>query len=1554
MFRVAGIASAAVIGVVLLGIVVALAWLHTGGGAHQLGELVTGKARGAIRGNLTVRGIQVRGLLTICADQVDLRDPDGNPALAADRVCLRVNPLALRANKVLVSDVQLVRPRIDIAAVVEPDGRRTTTLSRALAARRPPSETQPQSGPFKWVIDVSRLQLEDGSIALRPAPDAAPSFSLGGASLTAPHARYAADGGDARIALRAQLTSPGTDPVALDVDAQLTGDVKSGNVEVRELRVSLGESGFSSQGNYDLGASTGELHLRELRVLPRDLAVITRGAQPPLSGEVRGSADATLQGNLVSLTARLTGGGGRIQIEGRAALRTAEWQVALTLQGVDPAGVARAAPAGEVSGRLEAKGRGLPVLDAHGVRGDLSLRAHVGPARIDRVGEVRLDAQADVQGRQALVRAFTATALGLRVSANGTASFEAVALDVDVQAPDLQVVGHAVGALRKQPSFALAGSAHLSAHVTGSPRSPDARIHLRAPAARVGDQFSARALAVDGTLHGRLSSPDGNLRLSAEALDAGQIAMREPRIEATLSWPWAHLRIDSAVHQGQLLLAGDARIDDDRDGLRLANFTVAWPGNEMRLAHDTRIHFREGVTIVEPLDLVGEHGSLRLSAQLTPSRVDAAAVVKEFDLSRLPRFVLPSDLGQYGRIDGNVVVNGPKSRPDLDLEVDLRGAGVRRTADLPLDAHAHAHLHGGRLRAEGFVRAQGGGPELTFDADAPVQALPQLAPGTPVRADVQLRDADLGQLADRLHIEPLRRQELKGSLAARLLATGTLGAPHATLSIEARELATRRVRDVQVRAGMVLENGRASLDGAIAIAGEQTVSLSGQAPFDLSRAVRDRSYLGGALQRPVQLDLAVAQLPLERLARAGALPDNAAGEVSASLRLGGTPLAPQLALSARGEGITSGKVRGLSFQTQLDVDQAVKLAAGAQANGDSIGRLDGTVALSGAELVQLARAKGSSAAVEPLLGRSVSVALEVPGLLVGRMANLAGRDRTPAEGWLQGRLSLTGSPASPQLRGQFQLRDVAREQKRLGNADLYVEANSDGALVHLGINPPGGGSFLGHANLVADLGARSLLRKGAAAVRDGELSGDLDARHLDLAFLSGLAPGVRDVGGTLDAHVKIAGLLGRPKPEGKAQLRGGHADIVGQGVFQDISLDASFSPKEAVVDRLTGTINGGTFSAVLVGSQRPATDQQALGAIDFTGEVHLGDDESVRGRTVNGKPVQKAAVPLRQAGEERATVQGELDVFGDFTDGLLTVNGKIPDANIRIVQLQAKKLPSLDPHPDVLLVHPGEKPHPPGKEPEEVEAEIEARQRATFRLHAKLDIEHLYVAAEDFEFPVESHLTFDYDAQQPGAPTAEGTITVPQGTFSALGRRFVIEYAKITETGGDITDPELDIRARFENPKATVNIVISGTAKEPQIDLTSNPPMDPDAIAFFLATGHLEGRAVQNGGGVDLSGAASSVLGSLLFGELRKTLANVLPVDVLTIETQGTGVAQARVGKYIGDRIFIGYRQRLTASTPNENTVEARLEYEISRSVSIEATVGDITRDLSVLFTHDF
>ncbi|HWE25863.1 MAG TPA: hypothetical protein VG496_18150, partial [Myxococcales bacterium] len=689
-----GIAALGIVGLVVVVIAAALVWLHTGAGEAKVASIVTNIARNSISGQLSMRSIQVRGFLTICADGIDVRDPDGNPAFAAERFCAHVNPLALRANRALLSDVQLVGARLDIASLEGPDGKPATTLSRALESRTAPSkETKGKAGPFEWIVDVTRLQVTRGSIAMRPGVGMDPTIALDGLDIDAPHLRYAADGADARINLRAELQSPGKDPIALDVDALLSGSAKTGSALVRELRVGLGRSGFVAQGQYDLGARTGELHVRELQVLPADVAVLSREGTSPLSGEVRGEADARLRGDSVSLTVRLDGGGGRIGIDASVTSGAAPaWQVAIALDKVNPERVASAAPAGLVTGRVEANGQGFPQLDEHGIRGDVALRAHLGPARLDRVGEVRVDTEGDVKGREALVRAFTATALGLRISAHGRASFDALALDLDVQAPDLRVVGAAMGAFRKQPSLPLSGSAQLAAHVTGAPRAPDAEVHLRAPVAQLKDVFDTRSLAVDGTLHGKLVSPDGALRVAADSLDVGQIALRGPRIEANLTWPWAHLRVDSAVATGRVLLAGDARIDDDRDGLSLANFTVSWPGNELRLAHDTRIHLREGLTIIEPLELLGEHGSIHLAAQLSSTRIDANAAVKDFDLSRLPNFAFP-DAGVFGHVDANVTLKGARSRPDIDLETDVRGAGVRRTADLPVDAHARARLN---------------------------------------------------------------------------------------------------------------------------------------------------------------------------------------------------------------------------------------------------------------------------------------------------------------------------------------------------------------------------------------------------------------------------------------------------------------------------------------------------------------------------------------------------------------------------------------------------------------------------------------------------------------------------------------------------------------------------------------------------------------------------------------------------------------------------------------------------------------------------------------------
>ena len=1544
--RVLWIGILSLLGFVLLAMVVALVWLRTGTGTEELGRFVTHEASLAIQGDLHVRQIHVGGFLHLCVDGVELRDPDGHKVASAERVCVRLQPLALKAHRVALKDVELEKPWLEIARV---PGTNETTLSRAIAPRVKPA---PGGGPFQWVIDVQSLTLRSGTVTVRPELGKPATVALADLDISQAHVRYASDSVSAALKIAAELAAPGVAPIAVDLDAGVEGPLFAGKVTLRELRVKLGESGVLARGSWDIARQAGAIALRDLVVTPADVEALTHSKE--LAGTVRGEADLTSEGKTAQVDLRLDGGGGRVQAKATATLeKTPTWDLQFALEHLDPGALTPAAPTGEVNARASLHGKGRPQFDEHGVSGQFSGTAHVGPTLLDRVGQVVADLDATIEGRHAIVKAFSATALGLTVKAHGAAAYDDLSLDLDVNAPDLGHLGKAVGALTHKPSLPLSGAAHLTAHLTGSPKRPDAQVHLRAPRLRWGPTVAADGLAVDGVLHGPLEKFDGFLRVSAQKLSAGNVDLGSPRIAMELKGPVAHLGIDAGVKGGSLQLSGDARVDDDRDGLVLSNFTVSWPGNQLHLKSPADVHFRDQV-IVEPLDLVGEHGSLRLQAQIhpPPGRIDAAVVVTRFELDRLPQFALPKDLGLHGVLDLNAVVQGPRAAPDLDLSADLKAAGAKPAGELIVDGHAHAHVHSGRLKTDGWI-ASSGILRLDWSGEAPVESLSTQPASAPLEFEARLAQVDVAKLAEAAKLSRLQQQRAHGLVEARIVASGTLGAPRATLSIDAHDAGTQQMQQVDAKLGVLLEKGRVALDGSIALGGSPALGFTAQTAFELQRALKEPAYLRTALQRPVKAELAVTQLELSRLAKSGLLPADSAGKVSLSARLSGTAANPALEMHAQGEEVSVGRLHGLGFQTELGIADKVKFTLGAQSQEAVVARLTAGASLSGGELVELWARRDEPTAVAPLLDRAVSLALEIPGLAIARASQLAGRS-VVAQGQIVGHVALSGTPARPRLVGQISIKDLAAREKRLGTGDLYVEGDSTGALLHVGIDPPGGGNFLAHLRLQADMGARTLLRNGVSSVLDGKLAGEVQARRLDLGFLSGLIQRLRRTGGTLDGDLKLSGGIAKPVASGEAHLRRGIFDLVGQGVYEDVGLDATFSPKEVVIDRIIGSTGPGTFSAILVASRKPDAKAASGDRIEYTGEVHLGDAESVRDRKLpNGQPMRAYPVPLRQSGEERADVSGELDIFGDYTDSFLTLNAKIPDAQIIIKQLPDKKLPKLKENPDVLLLHPGELPHPPGREPGEVQAEEKAIAAATFRLHAHLDLAHLYVKASDFEFPVESSMNFDYDAHHPDKPSADGTVHVPTGSFTALQRRFSIEDAKIIETGGDITDPELDIKARYENPQAKVIITISGTAQNPQVDMSSSPPMDQDAIAFFLATGRTQGRATQSGGGVDLSGAATSVLGSLLFGEVRKDLIDVLPVDVLTIETGAQGMSEASIGKYIGDRVFIGYRQRLVPA-PNENTEEGRIEYEISRSVSAEAVVGDRNSDLSVLYTKDF
>ncbi len=1610
-----GLLATLALGVTALALGGGYALLHTQWARKKVAAELVSQAKGALQGKLSLGEVRLSGLLDLCIDDVDLRDPEGHPAFAARSLCLSLEATPLWQRVIHLRSATAAAPVLELAEVPgELPGTTTTTLQRALAPRTPSTPNQP-AGPFAWSITLDKLDLQGGAVRLRSAPGATPHLALEGLSLADGSARYSALGAAGKLAITGKLATPGGLAAALSLDAVLQGSVEQGALALKSLQATLGGSTLSLEGSLRLPTLEGAVRLEEIRVLPEDVAALLGVplSECPLAGPLHGKGSAALNvssaGQQAKVVLTLGAGGGKVTLAATATLapplRYSGW---VALEGVDPGAVVRGAPAGRVSLKLDLEGRGVPQYKDGAPSGDLDATLLLGPARLDGVGKISASVEAGLRGEALTIRSLEGSALFVSLKAKGALSPHALALDLDASAADLSRFARALGALEKKPPMQLSGSGRLKAHLSGSPKSPQAQVHLTAPTLILGG-LAIEALAIDGKLHGPLRAPRGELTLGSRRVRLGNLLLGAPTVAASLDGALAHLAIEANVRaneasgvaadpttgrqRGRFSLVGDATIDDDRDGLVLSNLTVAWPEASLALEEHGHLHFRQRETVLEPLRLRGESGAITLAATLehprgaaatSSPRLEAHLGLEAFDLAHAPGFLLPRGFKLAGRCDADVGVTGTAAAPDLDGTLRLRGLVVERLEGL--DADLAVQLHRGRLRVGGAVHGLLGA-DLWLKASLPLQAS---APATaPLELDLSYGPVALATAAQLLGLERAVTAGAAGTLTAKLSARGTLGAPRAAFTADLNGFAWGPLRDGRIDAELAVDKGAAHLTAQVALAGVKAFTLEAKDPFDLSRALRDPAALGRLFEAPGAARLAtVGALDLSVLAKAGLLPEGSAGEVTAALELGGTATAPTLQLSATGRALAVEGLRGLDFDLHGDASSAFKLGLRLKAGELALSSLESSLQVSGAELVALARGGFARAQLEPLLVRPLSLVLSVDRLVLGETARLAGL-ALDAGGTLSGRVALEGTANEPRLEGRLQLDGLSLRGHSLGRSDAWLEGDKAGLVAHLGLTPPlapvpvprpvasapfglskapaaleaqkrpaQNGTLLLHAVLTAPLSAQALLDGGAQALGEGKLDAHLLARKLDLGFVSGVIPGLRRTAGVLDAELSIEGLLGRPVSRGAAHLAGGLFDVVGQGIFEDVAFDAAFSPKEVVLDRLTGSTGGGPFSGVLVVGRRKAAQGGEAPPLEFTGELHFGDEEAVRDRTgPDGKPLAQHPVPLRQAGEERADFTAEVDLFGEWSSetGALTATVKVPEASVRVRTLSDKKLPRLTPNPEILLaVRPGAPRVPAGVDPARAAAEEKARRESRLRVDVRFELGKVHVSADDFDFDVRSSLHASWDARHPTEPSADGTIEVPHGSFSALGRRFEVERAVITETGGDLTDPELEVQARYVNPQATVLVLVTGTAKEPQIDLSSNPAMDQDAIAFFLATGRLQGRATQQGGGVDLSNAATSALGGMLFGELRKQMADVLPVDVLTIEAGGGGrPAQASLGKYFGDRFFVGYRQRLTP-TENENTSEGRIEYEIVRGLEAEATVGDKNRDVSVLYTKDF
>ena len=89
----------------------------------------------------------------------------------------------------------------------------------------------------------------------------------------------------------------------------------------------------------------------------------------------------------------------------------------------------------------------------------------------------------------------------------------------------------------------------------------------------------------------------------------------------------------------------------------------------------------------------------------------------------------------------------------------------------------------------------------------------------------------------------------------------------------------------------------------------------------------------------------------------------------------------------------------------------------------------------------------------------------------------------------------------------------------------------------------------------------------------------------------------------------------------------------------------------------------------------------------------------------------------------------------------------------------------------------------------------------------------------------------------PSAPAVTGGFTMRRGTFSLGSRRLTFSKGVVTLDNLNTIDPRLDFLATTTANSATIGVAITGTAREPKLEITSTPSMPPDEAMALLIFG---------------------------------------------------------------------------------------------------------------------
>jgi len=423
----------------------------------------------------------------------------------------------------------------------------------------------------------------------------------------------------------------------------------------------------------------------------------------------------------------------------------------------------------------------------------------------------------------------------------------------------------------------------------------------------------------------------------------------------------------------------------------------------------------------------------------------------------------------------------------------------------------------------------------------------------------------------------------------------------------------------------------------------------------------------------------------------------------------------------------------------------------------------------------------------------------------------------------------------------------------------------------------------------------TLAATGKGPFAERALEGRLTADHSQFALLPALLPELKSLTGRVTADVTLGGTVGDPRYRGKVAFEQGTA------AMPQFGLELS---------EIEATLEGSGEALKFAGQARSG------GVLNWRADLKYSEGRWRANGRLWGERVRILDTPEARV---VATPTLLLDLDGD--DLKLTGEVAVPTARLAPRSLATAVQATGD---EVIIDTSGE-----GSKEDALR--IDARVRLKLGDDVKFD-------GFGLTAKVRGEITV---TERPDAlAIASGELALADGKYEAYGQDLTIERGRLLFSGGPVTNPGVDVRAKrtierpTEDEDVVVGIDVRGTLRSPETTIFATPSMSSsDALAYLVI-----GRPLADSTDAEqtkLTDAASSM--KLSGGEfLAQQVGRRIGLDEVRVsDADDPAEAQLWLGTYLSPRLFVSYGMGLF-----EQFHTARVRYSLSSKWSLEAESG--------------